>query len=250
MQTIRKIADFGPLINQDRKRTSQPAQVDILLVEDDKELAAQTTACLQAADYKVRHVASLADAETVINADSPSLVILDRMLPDGDGLDFLRCMQEEEFNQPCLVLSALGDSNHRVQGLNGGADDYLAKPFDADELLARVGALIRRLHLQRPSNNIRVGDLRIDPVARTASRGDTKLQLQPREFTLLFFLAQHVNNVVTKTMLLQKVWGLDFDPQTNVVEVHISRLRAKLDFGNLPRLLHTVRGAGYSLRVE
>ena len=172
------------------------------------------------------------------------------MLPDGEGLDFLRALKARGFDRPTMVLSALSDIDDRVKGLNNGADDYLIKPFDYDELSARVAALLRRASARAPMKQITVSDLSIDLLSRTAQRDGINLELQPREFKLLVFLAENSGNIVTKDMLLREVWGLEFDPQTNVVEVHISRLRAKLDRGQSVKLLHTIRGTGYSLRAR
>ena len=244
-----------PVINKENDRHSghdsvnvTAAIADILLVEDDAELATQTCVALQAAGFATRHASTLASATSAVANKTPALLIIDRMLPDGDGLDFLRALKKSDFNSPTMVLSALGEVNDRVEGLNDGADDYLVKPFDFSELSARVSALLRRTSPQRLTEEISIGDLNIDLMSRSATRNGVSLNLQPREFKLLAFLAEHGGDVVTKNMLLKEVWGLDFDPQTNVVEVHMSRLRAKLDRGYPRKLLHTVRGAGYSLR--
>ena len=223
---------------------------DVLLVEDDVELASQTTRALRGAGYATRHAPDLSSAAAALAAKIPGLLIVDRMLPDGDGLDFLRTAHKSKFHGPTMVLSALGEVGDRVEGLNDGADDYLVKPFDFSELLARVSALLRRASSQSSSERVAVGDLVIDMMSRSATRDGVPLDLQPREFKLLAFLTAHHGDIVTKDMLLKHVWGLDFDPQTNVVEVHISRLRAKLDREHPQKLLHTVRGAGYSLRCE
>ena len=247
------MACANPIINVEPERETQPderraAKADVLLVEDDLELGMQTTAALRAAGYEVRHALNLAEAAMFVAEKTPALLVLDRMLPDGEGLDFLRSLKARGFDRPSMVLSALSEVDDRVEGLNNGADDYLIKPFDYDELSARVAALLRRGSARPPLKEITVGDLSIDLLARTAMRGGIDLELQPREFKLIVFLAENSGNIVTKDMLLREVWGLEFDPQTNVVEVHISRLRAKLDRGKSRKLLHTIRGNGYSLR--
>lgn len=224
---------------------------DILLVEDDDELAKQTVSALHAAGFKVRHSATLADADAAIKTNVPDLIILDRMLPDGEALDYLRSLRTERSSGgqhlPTLILSALGETQNRIEGLESGADDYLPKPFDIYELLARVSALLRRASAAPQESNLSVGPVEIDVVSRRVTNDGEEIVLQPREFKLLEYLMRNAGEVVTKSMLLKSVWGLEFDPQTNVVEVHISRLRAKLDRGREIKLLHTVRGNGYSL---
>jgi two-component system OmpR family response regulator len=177
-------------------------------------------------------------------------LILDRMLPGMEGLQMLRQLRATGHSTPTLVLSSLGDVEQRVEGLRGGADDYLAKPFSFVELIARLEGLLRRQSQQSGVlTKLRVGDLEMDLLKRSVRRGDTIIDLQPREFRLLEYLMRHADQVVTRTMLLEAVWDYHFDPQTNVIDVHVSRLRQKIDRDREP-LLHTVRGAGYMLGVR
>ncbi len=175
------------------------------------------------------------------------LIIFDRMLPELDGIGAVTELRRRGINTPVLMLSALGEVDHRVTGLLQGADDYLAKPFSFVELLARVEAL-RRREQSVPTTMLQVGDLTLDLIEHVARRNDQTIELWPLEYRLLEYLMRNAGQVVTRTMLLENVWNLHFDPQTNVVEVHMSRLRAKVDKGFEKRLIHTVRGQGYVLR--
>lgn len=173
------------------------------------------------------------------------------MLPGGiDGLRLLETLRGQDNTTPVLFLSALGQVDDRVKGLKAGGDDYLTKPFAFAELLARVEALTRRGKSDGPATRLQVGDLEMDLLSRSVRRGPTKIDLQPREFRLLEYLMRHAGQVVTRTMLLEGVWDYHFDPQTNVIDVHISRLRQKIDKPFPTALLHTVRNAGYMLRAE
>ena len=225
--------------------------VEILVVEDDAELARQTQEVLIQAGFNVRHTETLSNAVSEIRNVPPDLLILDRMLPDGDAIDLLRELRNGDLEVcgevPILILSALGETQDRIQGFDYGADDYLPKPFDVYELVARVSALLRRAAGSNQKQVFTVGELELNVVTRQVAYDDEEIVLQPREFKLLEYLIRNAGEVVTKAMLLKNVWGLEFDPQTNVVEVHISRLRAKLDRGRDKKLLHTVRGNGYSL---
>ncbi len=176
-------------------------------------------------------------------------IVLDRMLPGLDGLSIVRTLRAEGKRTPILILSALGEVDDRVEGLTRGGDDYLVKPFAFSELLARLEALTRRRDGESPETRLRVADLEMDLLSRRVKRAGKTIDLQPREFRLLEHLMRHSGQVVTRTMLLEKVWDYHFDPQTNVIDVHVSRLRSKIDKGFDPPLLHTVRGAGYVLRV-
>ncbi|MGZ9035424.1 MAG: winged helix-turn-helix domain-containing protein, partial [Rhodospirillales bacterium] len=172
------------------------------------------------------------------------------MLPGLDGLTLIKSLREQQITAPVLILSALGQVNDRVRGLKAGGDDYLIKPFAFSELLARLEALARRGGADdRVATRLKVADLEMDLLARIVRRGGRQIDLQPREFRLLEYLMRHAGHVVTRTMLLEGVWDYHFDPQTNVIDVHISRLRGKIDKGFAAPLLHTVRGAGYSLRA-
>ncbi|ARU06986.1 DNA-binding response regulator [Comamonas serinivorans] len=176
------------------------------------------------------------------------VIVLDRMLPnDFDGLKIVQALRATGSTTPVLILSALSAIDERVAGLNAGGDDYLTKPFAFTELSARIDALLRRSQTAPSGYRLEVADLRVDLMARKAERAGQALALQPREFRLLSFLMQHADRVVTRTMLLEAVWNYHFDPETNVIDVHMSRLRAKVDKGFSPALIHTVRGIGYSL---
>jgi len=221
----------------------------ILVVEDD-EIAAEY---VRKGLMEAGHVVDLAgDGELGLEmakaADYDALV-LDRMLPKRDGLSMLAAMREDGDATPVLILSALGEVDHRVEGLRAGGDDYLAKPYSFAELLARVEAIGRRSDPTAAVTKLKVGELEMDLLARTVSRAGDNILLQPREFRLLECLMRNAGRVVTRTMLLEKVWDYHFDPQTNVIDVHISRLRSKIDKGFDAPLLHTVRGAGYRLQT-
>src|ERR1700689_2485493 len=187
-----------------------------------------------------------------LGASEPyDVIIMDRMLPGQiDGLAIIEALRKAGNRTPILILSALSDVDERIRGLKSGGDDYLTKPFAFGELLARLDALARRGQGNRTQTTLDVGDLRMDLLSRKAVRGDRVITLQPREFKLLEYLMRHAGQVVTRTMLLENVWDYHFDPQTNVVDVHISRLRSKIDKGFAHPLLHTVRGAGYMIRDE
>ena len=179
------------------------------------------------------------------------VIILDRMLPDEfDGLQILQTLRAIGKTTPVLVLSALSATDERVRGLKAGCDDYLTKPFAFSELSARLEALMRRAQVPAPVREMKLADLRINLMTRSAERGGQALALQPREFRLLAYLMQHAGQIVTRTMLLESVWDYHFDPQTNVIDVHISRLRAKVDKGHALALIHTVRGVGYCLTTD
>ena len=221
----------------------------ILVVEDDEVAAEYVRKGLMEAG----HVVDLAldgdlGLEMARAADYDAL-ILDRMLPKRDGLELLGNLREDGDATPVLILSALGEVDHRVEGLRAGGDDYLAKPYSFTELLARVEAIGRRSDPSAAVTKLKVGDLEMDLLARTVRRSGKKVLLQPREFRLLECLMRNAGRVVTRTMLLEKVWDYHFDPQTNVIDVHISRLRGKIDRDFDEPLLHTVRGAGYRLQV-
>jgi two-component system OmpR family response regulator len=177
------------------------------------------------------------------------VLVFDRMLPKKDGLSVVADLRMAGIATPVLFLSALGDVEHRVEGLKAGGDDYLAKPYAASELIARVEALGRRHEGGTPSTHLKVGELEMDLLARVVRREGRKIDIQPREFRLLEYLMRNANQVVTRTMLLEKVWDYHFDPQTNVIDVHVSRLRSKIDREFDKPMLHTVRGAGYRLEA-
>jgi two-component system OmpR family response regulator len=220
----------------------------ILIVEDDREAAEYLRKALREAG----HMAELAkDGEEGLSLALDGefdVLVVDRMLPRRDGLSVISDLRARGDTTPVLILSALGQVDDRVTGLRAGGDDYLAKPYAFSELLARVEALTRRSTQQADDTLYRVGDLELDRMSRRVTRGGRKIELQPREFRLLEYLMRHAGQVVTRTMLLENVWDYHFDPQTNVIDVHVSRLRAKIDKGFDRALLHTVRGAGYMIR--
>jgi two-component system OmpR family response regulator len=220
----------------------------ILVIEDDRD----------AADYLVkafREVGHVADAATngedglaMAEDGQYDVLIVDRMLPKRDGLSVIGTLREQGVETPALILSALGQVDDRVKGLRAGGDDYLPKPYSFSELLARVEVLSRRRGSRAEETVLRVGDLELDRLSHQVRRGEEEIALQPREFRLLEYLMKHAGQVVTRTMLLENVWDYHFDPQTNVIDVHISRLRSKIDKGFSQPLLHTIRGAGYMIR--
>jgi two-component system, OmpR family, response regulator len=220
----------------------------ILLIEDDRE----TAQFLQKALRESGHATDLAfDGEDgLLQARSAShdVLIVDRMLPRRDGLSVVRALRDSGSQLPVLILSALADVDDRVKGLRAGGDDYLTKPFAYSELLARVEALVRRARPDEEQTRYIVADLTLDRLSHRVTRGGEPIVLQPREFRLLEYLMKNAGQVVTRTMLLEHVWDYHFDPQTNVIDVHISRLRAKIDKSFAEPLLHTVRGAGYVMR--
>lgn len=222
----------------------------ILVIEDDVETAGYLRKGLSESGHVVDHAATGPDGLAMALADSYDALIVDRMLPGLDGLTLIKSLREQKITTPVLILSALGQVNDRVRGLKAGGDDYLIKPFAFSELLARLEALARRGGADdRVATRLKVADLEMDLLARIVRRGGRQIDLQPREFRLLEYLMRHAGHVVTRTMLLEGVWDYHFDPQTNVIDVHISRLRGKIDKGFSTPLLHTVRGAGYSLRA-
>ena len=223
----------------------------ILVVEDDKDVAGFVLKGLREAGHTVEHADNGRDGLFLAASENFDAIILDRMLPGGiDGLRLLETLRGQDNATPVLFLSALGQVDDRVKGLKAGGDDYLTKPFAFAELLARVEALTRRGKSDGPATRLQVGDLEMDLLSRSVRRGAQKIDLQPREFRLLEYLMRHAGQVVTRTMLLEGVWDYHFDPQTNVIDVHISRLRQKIDKPFETSLLHTVRNAGYMLRAE
>ena len=222
----------------------------ILLAEDDIEIATHVSKGLRDAGYEVVHEADGEAALAAAGAGQFDLLIIDRMLPHKDGLAIIAALRAAGSATPVLVLSALGTVDHRVEGLKAGGDDYLVKPFALAELLARVEALLRRGGSGSAAAGkmlLRVGDLELDRMSRKVVRAGKPIMLTAREFKLLEYLMLHPDQVVTRTMLLEHVWDLHFDPQTNLIDVHISRLRQEIDRDFGRPLLHTVRGAGYMI---
>ena len=221
-----------------------------LLIEDDVQAAAYLVKGLKESGHLVDHAADGEDGLTLALGGGYDAAVVDRMLPRMDGLSVVNRLRDAGNETPVLFLSALGEVDDKVRGLKAGGDDYLAKPFAFTELLARLEVLVRRRSPASVQTRLAVGDLELDLLSRTASRAGQKIDLQPREFLLLEYMMRHAGHVVTRTMLLENVWEYHFDPQTNVIDVHMSRLRAKIDKNFLQPLLHTVRGAGYSLRAD
>jgi len=222
----------------------------ILLIEDDAETAGYIAKGLSEQGHVVDHVADGREGLFLASDASFDLVILDRMLPGLDGLGVLRALRAAGVETPVLILSALASVDDRIEGLDCGSDDYLVKPFAFSELAARTNALLRRAEGKanaQAENRLVVGDLEIDLLARTVHRAGRAIDVKPREYQLLEYLARNAGRVVTRTMLLEQVWDYHFDPGTNVIDVHVSRLRRKLDDGFEQPMLRTVRGAGYRL---
>jgi two-component system OmpR family response regulator len=220
----------------------------ILLIEDDSSVADFIVRGFREAGHNIDHADDGKDGLFLATTESYDVMIVDRMLPGVDGLSIIRTLRASEETTPILILSALGQVDDRVKGLQAGGDDYLVKPFAFSELEARIEALMRRSQgAQSAETKLSVGDLKMDLLAREVRRGSELITLQPRDFQLLEYLMRHAGQVVTRTMLLESVWDYHFDPQTNVIDVHISRLRAKIDKGFPQSLIHTVRGAGYKI---
>ena len=221
----------------------------ILVVEDDRETAAYLAKGLRESGYTVDCAHDGRDGLFHASSGEYTAIILDRMLPSMDGLAVLGALRAAEIRTPALILSALGSVDDRVKGLRAGGDDYLVKPFAFSELLARLEALLRRGTGPAAATKLRVADLELDLLTRTVKRQGKPIDVLPREFRLLEYLMRNAGHVVTRTMLLEHVWDYHFDPQTNVIDVHVSRLRQKIDKNFDYPLLHTVRGAGYCLRA-
>jgi two-component system OmpR family response regulator len=221
----------------------------MLVIEDDRRTSEYIVGGLSEIGHVVDVVADGREALAFAIQESFDLVIVDRMLPGLDGLSLVKALRATGATMPVLFLTAIGGVDDRVEGLEAGADDYLVKPFAFSELLARVNALLRRPSVQAEKTVLRVADLELDLIRRTARRADKILDLQPKEFTLLEVLMRNEGRVVTRTMLLERVWDFQFDPKTSVVETHVSRLRAKIDKPFGEALLHTVRNIGYSLHA-
>lgn len=221
----------------------------ILIIEDDAETASYVVKGLTEAGHVVDSAPDAEQGLALARRESYDAMIVDRMLPGRDGLSLIRSLRQEGNRTPALILSALGEVHYRIEGLRGGGDDYLVKPFAFAELLARLDALVRRLDVDSARTKIQVADLEMDLLTREVVRSGRKIELQPREFLLLQYLMKHAGQVVTRTMLLENVWDYHFDPQTNVIDVHVSRLRGKIDKGFSFPLIQTVRGAGYILRA-
>ncbi len=221
----------------------------MLVVEDDSQVAAYLVKGLKEQGHTVDHAADGKNGLFLATSEDYDAMIIDRMLPELDGLAIIKSVRAAGKTTPMLILSALGEVDARVEGLRAGGDDYLTKPFAFSELLARLDALIRRAQQSTAvETTLRIADLELDQLTRSVKRGGQTIALQPREFRLLEYLMQNAGRVVTRTMLLEQLWDYHFDPQTNVIDVHISRLRGKIDKNFDQPLLQTVRGAGYMIR--
>jgi two-component system OmpR family response regulator len=224
----------------------------VLLIEDNQQVSQFVRKGLQESGHTVDHADNGRDGLFLATTEAYDAMILDRMLPGGiDGLGIIESLRKTGNKTPILILSALAEVDDRIRGLRAGGDDYLTKPFAFGELAARLEALMRRSQGSETQQTVlTLGDLRMDLLARKVTRGDKAIPLQPREFKLLEYLMRHADQVVTRTMLIESVWDYHFDPQTNVIDVHISRLRQKIDSDFDVPLLHTVRGVGYKLSVN
>ncbi|MBL8246565.1 MAG: response regulator transcription factor [Rhodanobacteraceae bacterium] len=224
----------------------------VLVVEDERNTREFIERALREAGYSVDAASNGRDGLLMATTENYDLLVLDRMLPQVDGLTIVRTLRASKLATPVLILSALGEVDDRVDGLRAGSDDYLVKPFALSELLARVEALLRRPRGAEVTDatTLRVADLELDRLKRVVRRGERRIELQPKEFQLLEYLMRHVDQVVTRTMLLEGVWDYHFDPKTNVIDVHISNLRHKVDRDARQPLIHTVRGVGYRLGLE
>ncbi|MDB5596790.1 MAG: two component transcriptional regulator, winged helix family [Hyphomicrobiales bacterium] len=221
----------------------------ILIIEDDAEAAAYIVKAFREAGHLADHAADGLEGYAMARDGNYDVLIVDRMLPKLDGLSLIGGLREQKVETPVLILSALGQVDDRVKGLRAGGDDYLGKPYAFSELLARVEVLARRRGNGAAEPTVyRVGGLELDRLSHKLMRDGHEIVMQPREFRLLEYLMKHAGQVVTRTMLLENVWDYHFDPQTNVIDVHISRLRSKIDKGFDAPLLHTIRGAGYMIR--
>ena len=222
----------------------------ILLVEDDKVIANFIQKGMSEAGFVVEHVDNGRDGLDYAITGSYDLAIIDLMLPLLDGISIIDRIRGKKINMPIIILSAKRSVDDRIDGLRHGGDDYLVKPFSFSELLARVEALLRRTSNIVESSSLEISDLYLDLLARTVTRAGKKISLQPREFSLLEYLVRNAGRVVSKTMIMERVWSYNFDPRTNVVEARISKLREKIDKDFSPPLIHTVRGLGYVLKVQ
>jgi two-component system OmpR family response regulator len=222
-------------------------EMRLLIIEDDRDAADYLVKAFREVGHMADHAADGEEGLALAADGGYDVLIVDRMLPKRDGLSVIGVLRDKGVGTPALILSALGQVDDRVKGLRAGGDDYLVKPYSFAELLARTEVLARRRG-GREETVYRVADLALDRLSHRVTRGEDEILLQPREFRLLEFLMKHAGQVVTRTMLLENVWDYHFDPQTNVIDVHISRLRSKIDKGFTPPLLHTIRGAGYMIR--
>jgi two-component system OmpR family response regulator len=221
----------------------------VLLIEDDKETAAFLSACLTQSGHQADHIISGREGVIAAAGKQYDVLVVDRMLPEMDGLSVVKALRSANVKTPVLFLTAVAGLDDRVEGLLAGGDDYLAKPFALSEVIARLAALARRPPLSPVPTVLRVADLEMDLLSRRVVRDSNVIDLQRREFQLLEYLMRNAGRVVTRSMLLENVWEYNFEPRTKVVETHVSRLRSKINFKDHPRLIETVRGAGYVIRA-
>ncbi len=224
----------------------------ILVIEDDRDVSSFVSKALKENGFAVDCAYDGAEGLYMATEENYDAIILDRMLPRIEGVSLLKTLRQNNILIPVLMLSALGEVEHRIEGLRAGSDDYMVKPFSVTELVTRIEVLLKRTgsQQQQSETKIEVGPLCLDLLSRKVTRDGIEIDLKPREFRLLEYLMRHAGHVVTRTMLLEHVWDYNFDPQTNVIDVHISRLRNKLDKSFGGNMLHTIRGAGYSVREE
>jgi two-component system, OmpR family, response regulator len=228
--------------------TDSGQNMRLLIIEDDRDSAEYLIKAFREVGHVADHAADGDTGLSMAESGSYDVLVVDRMLPKRDGLSLIGALRAKGNETPVLILSALGQVDDRIKGLRAGGDDYLPKPYSFAELLARVEVLSRRRVGKGEETSYRVGDLELERLSHRVTRGAKEIDLQPREFRLLEYLMKHAGQVVTRTMLLENVWDYHFDPQTNVIDVHISRLRGKIDKGFEHPLLHTIRGAGYMIR--
>ena len=239
----------GPTETESLGRDGPLDRMRILVIEDDRDAASWLLRGLMESGHVADHAANGEDGLAMALEGIHDILIVDRMLPKLDGLSIVRTLRAKGVTTPVLILSALSDVDERVKGLRAGGDDYLAKPYSFSELLARVEGLGRRSASGPQETKLKACDLEIDLLTRAVTRSGQNIPLQPREFKLLEYLMRNAGHIVTRTMLLENVWDYHFDPQTNVIDVHVSRLRSKIDKGFSRPLLQTVRGAGYMIRA-
>jgi len=221
----------------------------VLVIEDDRETVANMLDALATNGYEVDMAVDGQDGMNRARSSNYAVMTVDRMLPGMDGISIIRLLREEGIVTPALIVSALGEVDERVRGLRAGGDDYLVKPFAIAELLARVEALARRSDSVIRETTLRVGDLELDLVSRSAHRAGRRIDLLPREFQLLRYLVGHQGQVVSRAMLLQHVWDIHFDPMTNIIDVYVGRVRRKVDTAQAYPLIHTIRGVGFCVRA-
>jgi two-component system OmpR family response regulator len=248
--TYRNPYDEKPDVKFEQRPQPGKRSMRILVVEDDDKTADYIMKGLGECGFVPDRAANGPDGLHLATSGDYDAVIMDRMLPELDGLSVVRALRAAEMTVPVLILSALAQVDERVTGLRAGGDDYLTKPFAFSELHARLEALLRRPHAISQQTELEVGDLKMDLLSRKVSRNGRQIDLRPQEYKLLEYLMRHSGEVVTRTMLFEGVWDFHFDPQTNVIDVHISRLRQKIDKGYQTTLIHTHRGGGYSISAE